>query len=65
MWTARQVQLCFNKLEELEEGDEVIVKDKDGKSLTFEVTGKESYERKTAPANKIFDYSYGRDHVYR
>lgn len=49
----------FYKLEDLEEGDEVIVKDKDGKSLTFEVTGKESYERKTAPVDKIFDYSYG------
>ncbi|MBY6037348.1 class F sortase [Fictibacillus nanhaiensis] len=48
----------FYKLDELEQGDEIIVKDKDGKSLTFEVTGKESYDRKNAPVNKIFDYSY-------
>jgi LPXTG-site transpeptidase (sortase) family protein len=49
----------FYKLEDLEKGDEVIVKDKDGKTLTFEVTGKEAYDRKSAPVDKIFDYSYG------
>lgn len=49
----------FYKLEDLEKGDEVIVKDKDGKTLKFEVTGKEKYDRKTAPVDKIFDYSYG------
>ncbi len=49
----------FYKLEDLEDGDEVIVKDQDGKTLTFEVTDKEKYNRKTAPVDKIFDYSYG------
>lgn len=49
----------FYKLEDLDKGDEVIVKDKDGKTLTFEVTGKEKYDRKNAPVDKIFDYSYG------
>ncbi|MDM5314715.1 class F sortase [Fictibacillus sp. b24] len=49
----------FYKLEDLEKGDEVIVKNKDGKTLTFEVTGKEKYDRKNAPVDKIFDYSYG------
>jgi sortase (surface protein transpeptidase) len=49
----------FYKLEDLDKGDEVIVKDKDGKTLTFVVTGKEKYDRKTAPVDKIFDYSYG------
>lgn len=49
----------FYKLEELKNGDEVIVKDQDGKALTFEVTGKEKYNRKTAPVEKIFDYAYG------
>jgi sortase (surface protein transpeptidase) len=49
----------FYKLEDLDKGDEVIVKNKDGKTLTFVVTGKEKYDRKTAPVDKIFDYSYG------
>ncbi|MED1862631.1 class F sortase [Fictibacillus nanhaiensis] len=49
----------FYKLEDLEKGDEVIVKDKEGKTLIFEVTGKEKYGRKNAPVDKIFDYSYG------
>jgi sortase (surface protein transpeptidase) len=49
----------FYKLEDLDKGDEVIVKDKDGKTLTFVVTGKEKYDRKTAPVDEIFDYSYG------
>jgi sortase (surface protein transpeptidase) len=49
----------FYKLEDLDKGDKVIVKDKDGKTLTFVVTGKEKYDRKTAPVDKIFDYSYG------
>ena len=49
----------FYKLEDLDKGDEVIVKDNDGKTLTFIVTGKEKYDRKNAPVDKIFDYSYG------
>ncbi|MFD1356979.1 class F sortase [Fictibacillus halophilus] len=49
----------FYKLEDLDKGDEVIVKDNDGKPLTFVVTGKEKYDRKNAPVDKIFDYSYG------
>jgi sortase (surface protein transpeptidase) len=49
----------FYKLEDLDKGDEVIVKDNDGKKLTFIVTGKEKYDRKNAPVDKIFDYSYG------
>lgn len=49
----------FYKLEDLNKGDEVIVKDNDGKTLTFIVTGKEKYDRKNAPVDKIFDYSYG------
>lgn len=49
----------FYKLEDLEKGDEVIVKDNDGKTLTFVVTGKEKYDRKNAPVDKIFDYAYG------
>lgn len=49
----------FYKLEGLNNGDEVIVKDIGGKTLTFVVTGKEKYDRKTAPVESIFDYSYG------
>jgi LPXTG-site transpeptidase (sortase) family protein len=49
----------FYKLENLEKGDEVIVRNNEGKTLTFKVTGKEKYDRKNAPVDKIFDYSYG------
>ncbi len=49
----------FYKLEDLDKGDKVIVKDNDGKALKFVVTGKEKYDRKNAPVDKIFDYSYG------
>jgi sortase (surface protein transpeptidase) len=48
----------FYKLDELQNGDEVIVRDKDGKTMIFEVTGKESYDRKNAPVDKIFDFAY-------
>lgn len=48
----------FYKLEDLKKGDEIIVKDKEGKTLTFEVTGKEAYKRKDAPVDKIFDFAY-------
>ncbi|KZE63968.1 hypothetical protein AWM68_12720 [Fictibacillus phosphorivorans] len=49
----------FYKLEDLERGDEIIVKDNDKQTLTFVVTGKEKYDRKNAPVDKIFDYAYG------
>lgn len=48
----------FYKLEDLTKGDEIIVMDKEGNTLTFEVTGKESYKRKNAPVDKIFDFAY-------
>ncbi|WP_306984147.1 class F sortase [Alkalicoccobacillus murimartini] len=44
----------FFELEDLVEGDEIIVLDSDGNELTFEVKSKESYDRNDAPMNDIF-----------
>ncbi|WP_270179987.1 class F sortase [Alkalihalobacillus sp. CinArs1] len=44
----------FYHLEDLSEGDEVYVTDKDGETLTFVVTGKERYPFQNAPIEKIF-----------
>ncbi|WP_432353018.1 class F sortase [Sporosarcina sp. A2] len=49
----------FYKLDKLKKGDEVIVRDADGKSLTFLVTGAKRYPRKEAPIKEIFGFSYG------
>jgi LPXTG-site transpeptidase (sortase) family protein len=48
----------FYKLDQLKKGDEIIVKSADGESKTFVVTGMESYPRKDAPVEDIFDFSY-------
>ncbi len=44
----------FYHLEDLSEGDEVFITDKDGETLTFVVTGKERYPFQNAPIEKIF-----------
>ncbi|MCA0986731.1 class F sortase [Guptibacillus algicola] len=44
----------FYHLEDLSEGDEVFVTNKDGETLTFVVTGKERYPFQNAPIEKIF-----------
>lgn len=49
----------FYKLDQLKKGDEVVVKDADGKSLTFIVTQTKRYPRKDAPIDEIFGFSYG------
>lgn len=49
----------FYKLDQLKKGDEVVVKDAEGKSLTFIVTKTERYPRKDAPIDEIFGFSYG------
>lgn len=49
----------FYKLDQLKKGDEVIVKDANGKSLTFIVTHTKRYPRKEAPIEEIFGFSYG------
>ncbi|VDG94477.1 Sortase (surface protein transpeptidase) [Lysinibacillus sphaericus] len=49
----------FYKLDKLKKGDEVVVRDADGKSLTFIVTKTEKYPRKNAPIEEIFGFSYG------
>ncbi|WP_226670120.1 class F sortase [Metabacillus litoralis] len=48
----------FYDLEELVEGDEIIVRDKDGKSLTFVVYDKKSYKIESSPVDKVFGFSY-------
>lgn len=47
----------FFDLEKLEAGDEVIVKDAEGKQLTFVVQSKKSYERSLAPIEEVFGSS--------
>ncbi|MDW0110644.1 class F sortase [Sporosarcina aquimarina] len=49
----------FYKLDKLKKDDEIIVQDKDGKSLTFVVTKTKTYPRKEAPVEEIFGFSYG------
>lgn len=44
----------FFDLESLVPGDEVIIVSETGEELTFEVTDKESYDRKEAPIEQIF-----------
>lgn len=48
----------FYDLHKLEAGDEVHVQDKDGKTKTFEVIGKEVYNRTNSPVKDIFGYSH-------
>ncbi|NIK10641.1 class F sortase [Alkalibacillus almallahensis] len=48
----------FYDLHKLESGDEVIITDKHGKELTFEVFKKEVYPRKDSPVKEIFGYSH-------
>ncbi|WNS78408.1 class F sortase [Domibacillus sp. DTU_2020_1001157_1_SI_ALB_TIR_016] len=47
----------FFDLKKLEKGDEVIVKNAEGKQLTFVVQSKRSYERNSAPINEVFGSS--------
>lgn len=49
----------FYKLDQLKKGDEVVVTDAEGNSLTFIVTKSERYPRKDAPIDEIFGFSYG------
>lgn len=49
----------FYKLDKLKKDDKVVVRDADGKSLTFIVTKTEKYPRKNAPIEEIFGFSYG------
>jgi LPXTG-site transpeptidase (sortase) family protein len=48
----------FYKLESLKKGDQIIVSDKEGKRLTFEVIRTEAYPRKNAPVDQVFGFSY-------
>ncbi|SIS66754.1 class F sortase [Salimicrobium flavidum] len=48
----------FYDLKKLEAGDEVLVQNKEGKTLTFEVTGKEVYDRTNSPVKDIFGYTH-------
>ncbi|MBM7604271.1 sortase (surface protein transpeptidase) [Metabacillus crassostreae] len=48
----------FYYLEKLAKGDEIIVADRDGKSLTFVVYDKKSYVTESAPVDKVFGFSY-------
>ncbi|MCK1994665.1 class F sortase [Peribacillus muralis] len=50
----------FYHLKDLEKGDEITIKDKQGTTLTFVVKKKQSYPRDKAPLNEIFGYSKGR-----
>ncbi|WP_139991297.1 class F sortase [Paenibacillus paridis] len=50
----------FYKLDRLKAGDEVVLKDKDGVTRAFIVTGTASYPRKDAPLENIFGFSYQR-----
>jgi LPXTG-site transpeptidase (sortase) family protein len=50
----------FYDLEDLEQGDEIIVTDEDGKKQTFIVQKSEAYDRENAPLSKIFGFSYRR-----
>lgn len=49
----------FYKLDQLKKGDEVVVRDASGNSLTFVVIRSEKYPRKAAPIEEIFGFSYG------
>lgn len=48
----------FFYLKNLKEGDEIIISDEKGKSLTFLVNDIKSYPTELSPVNDIFDYSY-------
>ncbi|WP_133376077.1 class F sortase [Jeotgalibacillus sp. S-D1] len=50
----------FWDLKALNEGDEIIVSDSDGKTLVFEVVKTEIYERNEAPIQNIFGSSSSR-----
>lgn len=47
----------FFNLTDLQKGDEVKVKNKEGKQLVFEVVGKEIFPMDDAPVKKIFGYT--------
>jgi len=47
----------FFDLKKLEKGHQVIVKDAEGKQLTFVVQSKKSYKRDSAPINEVFGSS--------
>ncbi|MTH55440.1 sortase [Bacillus mangrovi] len=51
----------FYNLKKLEAGDEIKVKDGEGKELVFIVKRKESYPRDKAPLNEIFGSAGGRN----
>lgn len=48
----------FYQLEELTQGDEIIVTDEQGEEKIFVVQESKSYDRNEAPLQKIFGYSY-------
>ncbi|MFC0524487.1 sortase domain-bontaining protein [Pontibacillus salicampi] len=48
----------FYKLDQLKEGDQIIIKGKSGEKVTFAVQESNVYPRKDAPIDKIFGYSY-------
>lgn len=48
----------FKQLHTLEAGDEIIVHDGDGSSLTFIVRDKELFDADEAPVDQIFGYSH-------
>ncbi|WP_226582675.1 class F sortase [Halobacillus litoralis] len=50
----------FYHLEDLNPGDKINVTDAEGQKQTFIVQKSESYDRKEAPLNKIFGFSYRR-----
>lgn len=50
----------FYDLEKLQQGDEIIVTDEEGKDQTFIVQKSQAYDRKNAPISKIFGFSYRR-----
>ncbi|WP_174612975.1 class F sortase [Virgibacillus ihumii] len=47
----------FFNLKDLQKGDEVKIKNKDGKRLVFEVVGKEIFPMDDAPVKQIFGYT--------
>lgn len=48
----------FSELEDLTQGDEIIITDEKGEEKVFVVQGSESYDRNDAPLQTIFGYSY-------
>ncbi|MCA0970804.1 class F sortase [Halobacillus litoralis] len=52
-----QGSAVFNRLTELEKGDEVMVTGEDGKQLTFVVTDRQVFPQNDAPVEDIFGYT--------